>query len=654
MYDFLHKRKRVVQGILALISLPFAFFGVDYYFRSAGDRTGEVARVAGTPISQVEFDNTLREQQERMRQAVGRNFDPAVFDDPEVRYSLLDGLIGQKLLQEQARRGRFSVSDDQLRQFISEIPAFQEGGKFSQARYEQLLSMQNPPKSPIEFAREIRRELMLGPVQESIVGGNIVARTNVERYLGLLEQQREAAVTALDADAFLKEVKIDDAAVKAFYDANPASFQVPEEVKLEYVTLSPDTLGAQIALEPAEVRKQYDDNARLYGKAEERQAAHILIAVKPDASEDEKTNAKKKAADIAAQARKNPAQFGELAKKLSQDPGSSAQGGDLGSFARDGSMVKPFEDAVFSMKAGEISDPVQTDFGWHVIKLGAVRPAKQQSFDEVKMQIEQDLKRQKAARKFAEAADQLQNLVYEQADSLQPVAKALNLTVQSTPPLSRAQVQALAQNSVKFVEVIFSPDSLQAKRNTEPIEVAPSTLMAARVVDYKPASPRPFDEVKAEIRRQLERKAAGELAQAAGKVKLALLQQGKDAGVTFSKPATLMRNQPQPGYPPAALAMIFQADATKLPAYAGSVNERGGYSIYRIERVVAPAAPDATRLTSVSDRVGEQMGRELVAAYLASLKAKADVTINQANLEKEGERASPGQKPVSPRGRRGS
>jgi peptidyl-prolyl cis-trans isomerase D len=653
MYDFLHKRKRTVQVILALISLPFAFFGVDYYFRDTA-RQGEIASVAGSRITQAEFDNTLREQQERMRQTLGRNFDPAVFDDPEVRYALLDGLIGQRLLQEQARRGRFNVSDEQLRQFISEIPAFQEGGKFSQARYEQLLAMQNPPKSPIEFARDIRRELMLGPVQESIAGGNIVARTNVERYLGLLEQQREATVAAIDADAYLKDVRIDDAAVRAFYDANASAFQVPEEVKLEYVMLSPDTLGAQIAIDPAEVRKQYDDNARLYGKTEERQAAHILIAVKPGASEEEKADAKKKAAEIAAQAKKNPAQFGELAKKLSEDPGSAAQGGDLGFFARDGSMVKPFEDAVFSMKAGEVSGPVQSDFGWHIIKLGAIHPAKQQSFDEVKTQIEQDLKRQKAARKFAEAAEQLQNLVYEQADSLQPVAKALNLTVQSTPPLSRAQVQALAQNNVKFVQAVFSPDSLQAKRNTEAMEIAPSTLMAARVVDYKPASARPFDDVKAEIRRQLERKAAGELAQAAGKAKLALLQQGKEAGVTFGKPATLARNQPQPGYPPAALAMIFQADATKLPAYAGSINERGGYSVYRIQRVIAPAAPDAARLTAFSDRVGDQMGRELAAAYVASLKAKADVKINQANLEKEGQGAGSTERPVSRRGRKGS
>jgi peptidyl-prolyl cis-trans isomerase D len=642
MYDFLHKRKRAVQIILALISLPFAFFGVDYYFRGNADRVGEVATVAGEHISQADFAETLRGQQERMRQAMGANFDPAVFDNPEMRYSLLDQLIGQRLLQNEARRGGLTVSDEQLRQFISDIPAFQENGKFSQTRYEQLLELQNPRKTPVEFAQGVRRELVLAPLQEPIVGGNIVARSNVERYLGLLDQQREVAFAALDVESYLKGVKIDDAAVKAFYDTNQAAFQVPEEVKLEYVLLTPDTLGAQIAVDPDEVKKQYDANVKAYGKAEEREAAHILIAVKPDASADQRAEAKKKAEDVAAQAKKNPAQFGELAKKFSQDPGSSGQGGDLGYFARDGSMVKPFEDAVFAMKSGDIAGPIQTDFGWHVIKLGTVRPAKQQSFDEVKVQIEQDLKRQKASRRFAEAADQMQNLVYEQADSLEPVAKALNVKVQSTPLLSRAQVQALAQNSQKFVQTIFNADSLQAKRNTEAIEVAPSTLMAARVVEYKPASPRPFDVVKAEIRRQLERKAAGELAQQAGKAKLALLQQGKDAGVAFGKPETVTRNQPQPGFPPIALAGIFQADATKLPAYTGSVNERGGYSLYRVQRVITPPAADAAKVAAFTSRVGDQVGRELATAYVASLRAKADVKVNEAALEKDqsGERRS--------------
>jgi peptidyl-prolyl cis-trans isomerase D len=648
MYDFVYKRKRLVQFVLALITLPFAFFGVDYYFRNA-DRSGEIATVSGNVITDADFANTVTEQQQRMQRALGANYDPAVFQDPEVRYSLLEQLIGERLLQDQARRDHLAVSDDQVRKFISEIPAFQEGGTFSPAKYEQLLAMQNPPRTPVEFAQSVRQGLALAPLEEPINAANIVARSNVERYLGLLDQQRETAVASLEADAFLKGVKIDDAAVKAFYDANLAAFQVPEQVKLEYVTLTPDALIAAISVDPAEVRKQYDSNPRLYGKPEQRHAAHILIAVKPDASAADKAAAQKKAEEIAAEARKKPAQFADLAKKLSQDTGSAAQGGDLGFFERDGSMVKPFEDAVFAMKEGAIAGPVQSDFGWHVIKLIAIQPAQQQTFDQVKGQIEQDLRRQQATRKFAEIADQMQNLVYEQADSLQPVAKTLNLTVQTTPLLSRAQVQALAQNSAKFVQAVFSPDSLQAKRNTEVIEVAPNTLMAARVVEYKPAVPRSFDEVKAVIRGQLEHRAASELAQQAGKAKLALLEAGKDAGLTFGKPVTVARNRPQPGIPQAALTAIFQADAAKLPAYAGATNERGGYTLYRILRVIEPPPPDAARLTSFTNSIGQQIGRELASANVASLRAKADVKINQATFEKDLERSAPAGQPFTPK-----
>jgi peptidyl-prolyl cis-trans isomerase D len=633
MYDFVYKRKRLVQFVLALITLPFAFFGVNYYFANTG-RGGEIAKVGGSVITDADFAKTLSEQQQRMQRALGANYDPAVFQDPEVRYSMLEQLVAERLLQEQARRDHLTVSDDQLRQFISEIPAFQEDGKFSQAKYEQLLAMQNPPQTPVAFAQSVRQGLALAPLEEPIAGANIVARSNVEHYLSLLDQQRETATASVEPDAFLKGVKIDDAAVKAFYDANLAAFQVPEQVKLEYVTLSPTALTASINVDPAAVRKQYDDNPRLFGKVEQRDAAHILIAVKPDASAGDKAAAKKKADEIAAQARKNPAQFAELAKKASEDTGSAAQGGDLGFFARDGSMVKPFEDAVFGMKPGEIAGPVQSDFGWHVIKLIAIQPAQQQTFDQVKAQIEQDLKRQQATRKLAEAADQMQNLVYEQADSLQPVAKALNLTVQSTPLLSRAQVQALGQNNAKFAQAVFSGDSLQAKRNTEAIEVAPNTLMAARVVEYRPAVPRPFDEVKAEVRRQLEHRAASELAQQAGKAKLAVLEAGKDAGLTFGKPVPVTRNRPQAGFSQPALTAIFRADTAKLPGYAGAANERGGYTLYRIERVISPPAPEAARLTAVTGRVGEQIGHELAAANIASLRAKADVKINQVSLEK--------------------
>ena len=634
MFNIVERHKRVVQIILGLITLPFAFFGVDYYFRQ-GSTSLDVATVAGEKITQQQFNQTLAEQQERMRAQLGANFDPTMFDNPEVRFALLQQLINRQLLQDKASQEAFRVPDAQMQQFIAGQAAFQENGQFSPDRYKQVLAGQN--MTPAGFEDQLRRDLLLAPLQEPMSLGNIVARASGERYLGLSEQRREVQAAAIDSEPYIPGTRIDDAAVKAFYDANAASLQTPEQAKIEYVMLTLDALAGQAPIDPAEIKAQYESNVKQYTKPEEREAAHILIAVKPGAGDDAKAGAKAKAADVMATATANPAKFGELAKQFSQDPGSAAQGGDLGSFAR-GNMVKPFDDAVFSMKVGDIVGPVETDFGYHVIRLSGIAPAKVRPLDEVKAQIETDLQRQKATQKFATAADQLQNLVYEQADSLQGAAKALGLPVQATPLLTRSQVQALAKGNAKFVQALFSPESTQAKRNTEAIEVAPNTLMAGRIIDYAPAAPRPFADVQDEIRRQLARKAASELAHKAGREKLALLEQGrsdKDAGVTFAPQVSLTRHDVQPGYSPDALKRIFQLDPAKVPQYAGAPNERGGFSIYKLAKVVESPAPDPAKLTAANTRIGEQLGRELLNAYLATLKEKADVKINQANLEKK-------------------
>jgi peptidyl-prolyl cis-trans isomerase D len=432
-------------------------------------------------------------------------------------------------------------------------------------------------------------------------------------------------------------VKIDDAAVKAFYEANAASLQTPEQAKIEYLILTPDALVGQAQVTREEVRAHYDQGIARYTRPEQREAAHILIAVKPDASDADKAASKAKAEDLLAKAKAAPAKFGELARQFSQDPGSAAQGGDLGSFPR-GNMVKPFDDAVFAMKVGDIVGPIETDFGFHVIKLNGIAPAAVRPFDEVTKEIEADLQRQKAAQKFATAADQFQNLVYEQADSLQGAAKALGLAVQTTPPVTRSQVQGLARGNAKFVQMLFSPESTQSKRNTEAVEIAPNTLMAGRIVEYLPAKPRSFEDVEQEIRRQLTLKEARQMAQNAGREKLALLEQGKsarEAGVTFSPVVSLGRNDARPGYSPDALKLIFRVDPAKLPRFAGAVNERGGFSIYKVDKVVNSPAPEAGTLASANARIGEQLNRELLNAYLATLKAKADVKINQAALEKK-------------------
>jgi len=290
------------------------------------------------------------------------------------------------------------------------------------------------------------------------------------------------------------------------------------------------------------------------------------------------------------------------------------------------------------MKPGEIVGPVQTEFGFHVIRLVDIAPARARPFDEVKAQIEADLKRQKTTQKFAAAADQFQNLVYEQADSLAPVAKTLDLKVETTPFDTRAQIQALAMGNAKFVDAVFSQESRESKRNTEAIEVAPSVLMAGRIVEYKPATPRPFAEVEGEIRAQLLQRAASELAQKAGAEKLAALDAGKtdaQAGVTFGKPLMVNRNQSQPDLSPDALNKVFQMSAAKLPGYAGAPNERGGFSIYKLTKVVDPPAPDAGKLSGAGNRIGSELGRELLTAYIGSLKQGTEVKINQAAIEKK-------------------
>ncbi|MDH5286551.1 MAG: SurA N-terminal domain-containing protein [Betaproteobacteria bacterium] len=632
MFDLVHKHKRVAQIILALLIVPFAFVGVDYYFRRDAS-TAAVATVSGEEVSRAEFDDLVRQQQDRLRQQMGRAFDPAIFDNPEVRYSLVEQLVAQRVLQGQARGHRFRVADTEVARAIAEIEAFRVDGKFSKERYVALLAQQN--MTPAMFERRLREELLLAPLQEPLAAANIVAAPTAERFLALLAQQREVAVATIDAEPFAKDAKVADADVKAFYDQNPAAFQTPEQAKVEYLLLTLPALEGKVTVDAAEVRKAYEERQATYAKAEERKASHILVASKPDMKDADREAAKAKAEKLAAQARANPAKFAELAKASSEDPGSAAQGGDLGAFAR-GSMVKPFEDAVFAAKEGDIVGPVATDFGWHVIMVTGIERARQRAFDEVKGEIEADVRRQKAQARFAAAADQLQNLVYEQADSLAPAAKALDMSVTTTPFVTRSQVQQLAMGNAKLVAALFAPESVQAKRNTEAIEVGTNALMAARIAEYKPAAPRPFDEVRDEIRRQLVARSAAEQAAKVGREALAKLEAGaseKEAGVTFGKAVSLQRNQPQPGFTAEAVTRVFQADAAKLPRYVGATSDKGGFAIYKLVEVKAPEAADPRRAEAAAAQLGDQIGRELTNAYVASLKAAADVKINQKALE---------------------
>jgi peptidyl-prolyl cis-trans isomerase D len=627
MFDFVHKHKKLIQIVLAVVFLPFAFFGVDSYFR-ASDRASSIATVGGQPVTQGEFAQALQERQNALQRMVGKGVDPALLDSPELRFAVLDGIIRQRLLVYQAVRGGVLVPDTQLQQVIGEQPAFQEEGKFSQARYEELLRRQN--MTPLIFENGLRRDLMAERVSNAYRATAIIPNTVAEKLLRINSQQREVSQSVLEPNALVSQVKLDADAAKQYYDAHLNEFQVAERARLEYVVLTLDTLASQITIGADEVRQYYEQNQKQYARAEERQASHILIVVDSKAGADEKQAARAKAEQLLKQAKQNPAGFGNLATKNSQDPGSAAKGGDLGFFPR-GSMVKPFEDAVFQMKAGEIAGPVETQFGYHIIHLTAV---KGRGLEDVKKQVEMDLRRQQAGKRFSELAEQFNNLVFEQGDSLKPAAETLKLAIQQSAWLSRSGSDDKLLSNPKLLQAVFAEDAIKNKRNSEVIDVGNNTLVAARVIEYKPATVRAFEEVDAGIRQRLTQQQAAQLALKQGRELLAKLKQGDTVAVNWGAAKLVSRENAQ-GYAGQLLATVFRADAGKLPAYTGSENAQGGFVLLKITRVVDSDSVDSAKRKAISEELHQMVGQEELNAYIAGLKLKADVKVQQDQLEKK-------------------
>jgi peptidyl-prolyl cis-trans isomerase D len=470
---------------------------------------------------------------------------------------------------------------------------------------------------------QLRVEAPAARLAGVISGSAFQSRVVAERMVALLSEKREVAEALVAADQFVGRVKPDEAAVKAYYESNLAEFKVPERVRAEYLVLSAEELGRSEQPSEAELKEAYDRLASQLGVAEQRRASHILVKTKEEADK------------VAAEARKDPKRFAELAKKHSLDTGSAENGGDLGMNARGALAGKSLEDAVFQLKSGEIGGPVQSDFGYHVLWLTGIQAGKVTSFDEAKKDLAAEIGKQKGAKKFVEAADAFNNLVYEQSDSLKPAAERYKLKIATSGWFAR---QASNEQGVlahpKLIAALFSPDSIQQRRNTDAVEVAPGVLVAARVAEHQPEAQRPLADVRAEVERRLVQREAAALAQKEGAEKLALLAKGGDAGLKWGAPKLVSRRDLQ-GLPAAAVRKVMLADVSKLPAHAGLESGDRGYAIYRVTKVVAgefKAGPQSAEELSGIDR---QAGGEQLDAYVASLRARAKVEINRSGLAKK-------------------
>jgi peptidyl-prolyl cis-trans isomerase D len=457
--------------------------------------------------------------------------------------------------------------------------------------------------------------------------------TAADLTLDAFFEKREIQVARFNPSDFASKLNPTDAELEQFYKANEKMFQAPEQASIEFLLLDVAAVTKGIAVNDADLKTYYEQNAQRLSSAEERRASHILIASPKTAPAADRQKASAKAAELLANVQKAPDSFADVARKNSQDPGSAANGGDLDFFAR-GAMVKPFEDAAFAMKKGELSGVVESDFGYHIIKLTDIKASKQRSFEEMKPELEADLKKQQAQKKFAETAEIFTNGVYEQSDALKPLAERLKLEVRSSSNVTRQPVAGVtgALANAKFLNAIFSPDSIEKKRNTEAIEIAPSQLVSGRVVQYTPARTRPLAEVKSVVRERWIAERSAQDARKDGETKLAAW---KAAPATAVLPAAVVVSREQTQQlPNEVVDAALRADISALPAKPALVGiDLGaqGYAIVKVNKLVARETPAEAVVKQGRDQYTQAWTAAENLAYYNGLKErfKADIKVSK-------------------------
>lgn len=629
MFESIRKHSKIVMILLFLLIIPsFVLVGIDSNYFS--EKSPVVARVDGHKINQTDWDNAHRMETDRIR-AQSPSVDPKLLDSPQARYATLERLVRDRVLAAAAKDMHLFTSDARLARTLQEIPAIanlkRPDGTLDAEAYRALVGTQG--LTPEGFEANVRRELSANQVLGGVVSTAFGTDAQVKVALDPLYEQREIQLVRFKAADYVAKVTPTDADLEAYYKAHASKFQQREQATVEYVVLDLDSVRAGITLNEEDLRTYYKENAARMAGKEERRASHILINAAKDAPAAEREKAKARATELLAQVRKAPATFAELAKKHSDDKGSGAAGGDLNFFAR-GAMVKPFEDAAFSLKKGEISDVVETDFGYHIIQLTDIKTPRQPSFEELRPTMEAELKQQQAQRMFAEVAETFTNGVYEQADSLKPIAEKLKLKIQTASGVTRTPAPGATGplSNGKFLEALFSPDSVQNKRNTEAVEVGPSQMAAGRVVEYTPAKTLPLDEVRTRVREMYIAEKAAELARKDGEAQLAAWKATPAAATGLGSALQVSREQMQK-LPRPLVDAALHAPADTLPAWTGADLGAEGYAVIKVNRVIPRQAPEAQRAQQERQQYMQWWSTAEGQAYYESLKKrfKAEIKV---------------------------
>lgn len=590
MFDFIRKHTKWTMALLFLLIVP-SFILVGMNSNRSAEKGSVVAKVNGTEITQPEWDRAHLQEVDRLRASMP-TLDAKLLDTPEARYATLERMVRDRVVAATATKLNLATSDQRLARELHDSPEIaalrKPDGTLDMDRYRQLLGAQG--MSPEMFEANIRADLSNRQVLAGVANSGFASAPAADMALNAYFEKREIQLARFNAADYAAKLNPTDADLEQFYKANEKLFQAPEQANIEYVLLDLDTVKKGITVNEADLKTYYEQNAKQLSSAEERRASHILIPVSRTASAAEREKAKAKADELLAIVKKSPDTFADVARKNSQDPGSAPNGGDLDFFAR-GAMVKPFEEAAFSMKKGEISGVVTSDFGYHIIMLTDIRSPKQRSFEEMKPTLEDDLKKQQAQKKFSEAAEVFSNGVYEQSDSLKPIAERLKLDIKTAVNVTRQPAPGVTGvlANPKFLNALFSPDATEKKRNTEAVEVGPNQLVSARVLQYTPARTQPLADIKDNVRQRWLAQHSAEEARKDGAAKLADWKT-TPAHATLNAPVLVSREQTQQ-LPIQIVDGALRADASALPVFVGVDLGAQGYAIVKIDKVIVRDAP---------------------------------------------------------------
>jgi peptidyl-prolyl cis-trans isomerase D len=623
MFDFVRNHTRLALGFMLLLIIPsFVFFGVEGYSQFTDGSNTAVAKVDGRSITRAEWDSAHQRNVDRVRRQQP-TVDVRLLDTPQMRGDTLDGLVRERVLLAAASAMHLTPSDARVKQIFVSDPQFAQMRNPDGSVNREILAMQG--MSSEMFVQQLRQEFAMQQVLSGVTRTVVAPASIAAASLDPLLHRREVQIQRFDPVAYRSKANPSDAEVEAYYKAQAALFKSPEQASIEYVVLDLDALGKGLKPTDEELRKFYADNTARFTAPEERRASHILIKADKDASSGDRAKAKAAAEAVLAEVRANPASFADVAKKSSQDS-TAAQGGDLDFFGR-GAMVKPFEDAAFSMKVGDISNVLETDFGYHVLTLTAVRGGQKKAFDEVRAEIEFELRKSLAQKRWPELAEQFTNTVYEQSDSLQPVIDKLKLEKKTATVLRAPAAGATGPlASVKLLDAVFANEAVANKRNTDAIELGPNQLVAARVVSHSPARTQALAVVSALVRERLLDQQSAALARKDGQERLAALQ--KAPAEALASTVVVSRAQSQ-GLPKPVMDAVLRADAGKLPAVVGVDLQGQGYVVLRVMKLL-PRDPAPGGEESLRGQYAQAWAAAEAEAYLVALKRRHKVDIKPA------------------------